>query len=79
MLQDILQACRWIIDTLQNVFTFVISLFTDFIEVLKVIPGVLSAITSAIAFLPDIVTVFAVLTITISVIYVMAGRDQGGN
>jgi len=79
MLQDILQACRWIIDTLQNVFTFVISLFSDFIEIIKVIPGVLSAVTSAIAFLPDIVMVFAVLTIVVSVIYTMAGRDQGGN
>ena len=78
MLQDILQAVRWIIDTLQNIGDFIISLMSDFIEVLRVLPGILSAITSAIALLPDIVSVFAYATIFIAVIYLMANREQGG-
>lgn len=78
MLHDILQALRWVIDFFQNIGEFIISLMSDFIEIIKVIPGVLSVLTSAIALLPDVVTAFAVLTITISVIYLLANREQGG-
>lgn len=77
MLQDILNIFVWLKDTIVSVLDFGLGLITDFVEVLKIIPGVLSVLTSSIAYLPDLVQVFAILTIVISVVYLMAGRDTG--
>lgn len=79
MLQNILDVVDWLKDTLTTVFDFVVSIFTGFIDILKCIPGVLSVLTSSIAYLPDVVQVFAILTIVICVLYLIVGRDTGGD
>ena len=79
MLQDILNVLDWLKDTLTTVVDFLVSTVTGFVEILRCIPGVLSVLTSSIAYLPDVVQVFAILTIVICVLYLIAGRDTGGD
>ena len=43
-------------------------------EVLKMLPGAASTLKDAITALPDFVVVFAVATVTVSVIYMIVGR-----
>ncbi len=43
-------------------------------EVLKMLPGAASTLKDAVAALPDFVVVFAVATVTVSVIYMIVGR-----
>lgn len=64
-------------DIISSVIEFFKSLVTGLITLFKLIPQILSTTTSAIGYLPSIIVVFATLTITISVIFIIVGRDTG--
>ena len=69
----------WIYNLIVDIVGFITSLVTGLINVLKSIPQILTFITSAIGFLPSVLAVFARLTITISIIYLIVGRNSGGD
>lgn len=68
--------------SLWDIISSVIEFFKSFIEglftFLKLLPGLVAQATSAIGYLPSLVIVFATLTITISVIMIIVGRETGG-
>lgn len=57
---------------------FLESLFRGIGDMLKALPSTITFLTSSVGNLPPIVTVFAFLTITISVVYLIANRETGG-
>ena len=65
-------------DIISAIFAFVQSLITGLIQVFKAIPSAIQMLTQSIGYLPSTLAVFATLTITISVIYLVIGRDTGG-
>lgn len=69
----------WIYNLIVDIVGFITSLVTGLINVLKSIPQILTFTSSSIGFLPSVLSVFATLTITISVIYLIVGRNSGGD
>lgn len=77
------------LETLQNFFSFVEDFFNQvasflnnlisgFINIFKSVPLAINMLSSSILHLPSTLLVFATLTITISVVYLVVGRDTGG-
>lgn len=72
----------WIADFLQsigdmisNLFNFLLNTITSLFDLVKVIPKFITYLTSTIGFLPSFVTVFAVGTVSVAVIYLILGRS----
>lgn len=72
------EALQSLLDGLQTIFDFVVSLVTGLIEVVKFLPRVFSTLFSSIGQMPSFLTAFAVLTVTILILYIVVGRDNGG-
>lgn len=62
--------------TIQSVFSLLFSLVQSLFDLVKMLPSMVTLTTSAIGFLPDMVMLFAGLSITVSVIYLIAGRNN---
>lgn len=71
-------ALQSLLEGIQTIFEFVISLVTGLIEVVKFLPRVFSTLFSSIGQMPSFLTAFAVLTVTILILYIVVGRDNGG-
>lgn len=78
MIQTISNFFSWLQDFFLSVYHFIESFFTGLFNVLKSIPQILSFTTNAIGYLPSALTIFAILTVTISIVYLIVGRDTGG-
>ncbi len=73
----------WIKNFLESLWDIILSL-VGFVEqiakgltdLLKYLPEVVSMVTSSIGWLPSVLTVFATLSITVSVIMLIAGRNN---
>lgn len=64
-------------DIIQSVLEFFKSLVSGLFTLLKLIPQLIATTTSAIGYLPSVIIVFATLTIAISVIFIVVGRETG--
>lgn len=73
----------WIKNFLESLWDIILSL-VGFVEqiakgltdLLKYLPEVVSMVTSSVGWLPSVLTVFATLSITVSVIMLIAGRNN---
>ena len=65
-------------DIIESIFSFISSLVTGLIQIFTPIPAAVRMLTQSIGYIPSTLAVFATLTITISVIYLIVGRDTGG-
>ena len=73
----------WIKNFLESLWDIILSL-VGFVEqiakglfdLLKYLPEVVSMVSSSIGWLPSVLTVFATLSITVSVIMLIAGRNN---
>lgn len=68
---------EWIATLFQILFDFVTNLITNLIAFISMIPQVLVFIGSAISYLPTSIMAFATIGITVSVMYLILGRDDG--
>lgn len=68
----------WVISTVSSLLNFVWQTINGLLRLLGLIPVATNALTSSVAYLPSILATFAATTITISVIFVIAGRSGGG-
>lgn len=68
----------YIRDLLDSVVSFAISLVTGILNLFKALPQTISLFSNSILYLPSTLSVFATLTITISVVYLVLNRDPGG-
>ena len=68
----------YIKNMIEAVWSFFQSLLNGLITVFTSIPAAVSMVVNAIGYLPSTLIVFATLTITISVVYLVVGRETGG-
>lgn len=77
MFQSIVNFIQSVWDILQAIVSFVVSTIQGLITMITSLPQILATATSAIGYLPSILSAFATLTITISIIYLIIGRNTG--
>lgn len=70
---------QWVFDIFSSLVNFVISIVTGFFDVIKMLPAIISTLTTSIGFLPDFLIVFATITLVISIAYLLAGRGGASN
>lgn len=78
MLESIQNFFSWFVGIFESIFTFIESLLRGIGDMLKALPSAITFLTSGVGNLPPVVAVFATLTITISVVYLIANRETGG-
>ena len=78
MLDFLQNAFSWIIETASTVFSFFEGVVSGLFNIIKSIPMVITMFTSSIGYLPSTIAAFAAITVTISVVYLIVGRDTGG-
>lgn len=78
MLDSITNFFEWIYQTVSTVFDFVGSVIAGLFNIVKSLPMVVTMLTSSIGYLPSTIAAFATLTITISIVYLLVGRETGG-
>lgn len=62
----------------QTLIDMVVNLIQQLITFVMLIPVGVNMLITSVGYLPSILIVFATLSITISVIYLVLGRGQGG-
>lgn len=67
-----------LIDIITSLINLVISLVKGLIQLISLIPSAVHMLTMSIGVLPSILVGFATATITISVIFIIVGRNAGG-
>lgn len=78
MMQAISNFFQWIAEIISSLLQFVYSLITGLFSVIKALPHTLNMATTAIGYLPPAIAVFATLCITVSIVYIIVGRESGG-
>jgi len=61
---------------IESLISFVVSLVQSLFDLVKMLPTMITITTSSIGYLPDMVMLFATLSISVSVIYLIAGRNN---
>lgn len=77
MLEGIFGFFEWLATLFQIVIDFVVNLIENLIAFFQLIPSVLVFVGSAISYLPSSIMIFATVGITVSVMYLILGRDDG--
>lgn len=78
MFDQIINFFEWIVDTVTTLFNFFGSVVSGLFNIIKSLPMVVSMLTGVIGYLPSTIAAFATITITISIVYLIVGRDTGG-
>ena len=78
MLDTLVNGFNWIIDLLQTIADFIVNMIFGLGNIIKSIPMVITMLTQSIGYLPTTIAAFATITITISVVYLLVGRQTGG-
>lgn len=68
----------WFVDLVTSLVSFLWSLIEGLLRLISLIPTAVTVLTNSIGYLPSILAAFAAATITISVIFIIVGRDEGG-
>ncbi len=69
---------EWLADTIASLVNFLWSIIKGTIQLISLIPSAVNMLTTSIGILPSILVAFATATITVSVIFIMVGRNAGG-
>lgn len=73
-----LEFFQWIVDTISGLISFVWTIVEGLIQLIALIPSAVSALTQAMGILPSMLVGFATATITVCVIFILVGRESGG-
>ena len=68
----------WLITTIGSIINLVVSLIKGLLRLISLIPTAVEVLSLSIGVLPSLLVAFASVTITVSVIFILVGRDQGG-
>lgn len=63
-------------EAIASVFTLIVSLIKSLLDFITLLPTVVTMLVSSIGFLPSVLALFATLSITVSVIYLVVGRNS---
>lgn len=67
-----------IAQTLSGVVNFLVTLVSGLLTLIKMLPSLIADMTSAVGYLPTVLTTFFGISVTVTVIFLLAGRGQGG-
>ena len=70
---------NWIVSTVSALVGFVLQIIDGLFRLIGLIPVAVNVLTQSVGYLPSILAVFAGATITISVIFIIVGRQGGGD
>lgn len=70
---------NWFVSTATSLVSFLWQIIKGTLRLITLVPTAVSVLSNSIGFLPSILSVFAAATITISVIFVIIGRQGGGD
>lgn len=68
----------WFFGTVSSLWNFLISMIKGLLQLISLIPSAVNSLTTAIGILPSILVAFATATVTIATIFIIAGRQGGG-
>lgn len=72
----IIGAIRWIIVIFTSLVQILVKLLESVIALILLIPRTAAILTTSIGYLPTIIATFAILSVSISVIYLVVGRSH---
>lgn len=75
-MQFLIDGLQYILELIEMFANFLVTLVGSLIHFLSLLPSCIQMLMSAIAYLPLEVTSFAVLSISISVVFVILGRGR---
>lgn len=78
MLETLTNFFDWLVGIVTTLFDFLGSIIAGLINIVTSIPLVIDMLTKSIGYLPSTIAAFATITITISVVYLIVGRNTGG-
>lgn len=64
--------------TLSGIVNFVVTLVDGLLSLIKMLPSLIADMTTAVGFLPTVLTTFFGVSVTVTIIFLIAGRGQGG-
>lgn len=67
-----------IAQTLSGIVNFVVTLVDGLLTLIQMLPSLIADMTSAVGFLPTILTTFFGVSVSVTIIFLIAGRGQGG-
>lgn len=78
MLETLSNFFNWVVEIVGTLFDFLMSIISGLYNIIKSIPLMVTMLTGSIGYLPSTLAAFATITITISVVYLIVGRQTGG-
>lgn len=69
----------WLSDIGRSVITFFESVVKGLSTMISSFPRIMSVTSNAIGYLPSIFAVFITITIIVSIVYIIVGRNTGGS
>ena len=73
-----LGALKEIVDFIGMIIDFVIQMVTGIVQLLTLIPKMVETLTASLGLLPTFLVGFAGVTVTVAVIFIIVGREGGG-
>lgn len=73
-----LGALMEIVEFIGMIIDFVVQMVTGIIQLLTLIPKMVETLTTSLGLLPSVLVGFAGVTITVAVIFIIVGREGGG-
>lgn len=71
-------ALNEIITFIGSLIDLVVKIVTGLVQLLQMIPSMVQTLTGSLGLLPPILVAFASVTITVAVIFIILGREGGG-
>lgn len=68
-------AALW--DIINSIIRFITSVIDGIINIFRILPSIISVATNSLGYLPSMLAAFAAITIAVSVIYLIVGRNTG--
>ena len=62
-------------DTINSLINLLVSLIKGTFDLFAMLPTIITLLVDSIGFLPSVVSLFAFLSVTVSVVYLVAGRN----
>lgn len=71
-------ALNEIITFIGSLIDLVVKIVTGLVQLLQMLPSMVQTLTGSLGLLPPILVAFASVTITVAVIFIILGREGGG-
>lgn|GEM_PF-4219511 len=77
-MDSIINFFQWIADLIQTIIDFFVNLITSLIEFISMLPAIVTFTFGSISYLPEVVFIFATVSITVAITLLILGRSNNG-